>query len=106
MNAPAPLTIAEIPRPRAHDAHLLGALFDAAAAYQSGAHYRDLLRFVARMRRFSPFNAVLHEKPETVSSAYLAGFIEAGEPIGRTLDVERVMRAEGAEGGARGEGQD
>ena len=65
MNAPAPLAIAEIPRPRAHDARLLGTLFDEAAAYQSGAHYRDLLRFVSRMRRFSPFNAVLlhRQKP-------------------------------------------
>ena len=65
MNAPAPLAIAEIPRPRAHDARLLGTLFDEAAAYQSGAHYRDLLRFVSRMRRFSPFNAMLlhRQKP-------------------------------------------
>ena len=55
----------EIPPSRAHDARLLGTLFEDAAAYQSGAHYRDLLRFVARMRRFSPFNAMLlhRQKP-------------------------------------------
>ena len=36
-----------------------------AAAYRSSAQYRDLLRFVARMRRFSPFNAALlhRQKP-------------------------------------------
>ena len=65
MNAPAPLAIAEIPRPRAHESRLLGTLLDDAAAYRSSAHYRDLLRFVARMRRFSPFNALLlhRQKP-------------------------------------------
>ena len=31
-----------------------------------------------------------------VSDAYLSGFIEAGEPIERTLEVDRVMRAAGA----------
>ena len=36
------------------------------------------------------------------SDAYLAGFIEAGEPIGRSLDVERVMRAAGAVEGVMG----
>lgn len=68
MNAPAlaPGANADIPPlGRAHDEHLLGTLFDEAAAYQSGAHYRDLLRFVVRMRRFSPFNAMLlhRQKP-------------------------------------------
>ena len=55
----------EIPRPRADDARLLGTLFEDAAAYRSSAQYRDLLRFVARMRRFSPFNAMLlhRQKP-------------------------------------------
>ena len=55
----------EIPRPQAHDARLLGTLFEDAAAYRSSAQYRDLLRFVARMRRFSPFNAMLlhRQKP-------------------------------------------
>lgn len=40
-------------------------MLDDAAAYPSGAHYRDLLAFVARMRRFSPFNAMLlhRQKP-------------------------------------------
>ena len=65
MNAAAPLAIAQIPRPRAHESRLLGTLLDDAAAYRSSAHYRDLLRFVARMRRFSPFNALLlhRQKP-------------------------------------------
>ena len=31
-----------------------------------------------------------------VSDAYLSGFIEAAEPLERTLDVDRVMRAAGA----------
>ena len=39
---------------------------------------------------------------EPVSDAYLSGFIEAGEPIGRFLDVERVMRAAGAVEGVMG----
>ena len=39
---------------------------------------------------------------EPVSDAYLAGFIEAGESISRTLDVERVMRAAGAVEGVMG----
>ena len=45
--------------------HLLGRLFDEAAAYQSGAHYKALLRFIVRMRCFSPFNAMLlhRQKP-------------------------------------------
>lgn len=36
-----------------------------AAAYRSSAQYRDLLHFVARMRRFSPYNAALlhRQKP-------------------------------------------
>ena len=65
MNAAAPGAIAEIPRPRAHDAHLLDAMLDDAAAYRSSTHYWDLLRFVTRMRRFSPFNALLlhRQKP-------------------------------------------
>ena len=67
MNAPAPLVISEI-KPlssRADESRLLGTLFDDAAAYQSGPHFRDLLRFVVRMRRFSPFNAMLlhRQKP-------------------------------------------
>ena len=33
---------------------------------------------------------------EPGSDAYLAEYIKAGEPIGRTLDVERVVRAAGA----------
>ena len=37
-----------------------------------------------------------------VSDAYLSGFIEAGEPIERTLDVDRVMRAAGAVEGVMG----
>ncbi len=37
-----------------------------------------------------------------VSDAYLSGFIEAGESISRTLDVERVMRAAGAVEGVMG----
>ena len=43
----------------------LGRMLDDAAAYRSSAHYRDLLRFVVRMRRFSPFNAMLlhRQKP-------------------------------------------
>ena len=40
-----------------------------------------------------------------VSDAYLAGFIEAGDPIGRSLDVERVMRAAGAVEGVMGLGE-
>ena len=65
MNAPAPGVNDELLRPRAHDARLLDTLFDDAAAYRSSAHFRDLLRFVVRMRRFSPFNAMLlhRQKP-------------------------------------------
>ena len=61
----APLAGAATPRPPKDDARLLGALLDEAAAYQSGVHYRELLAFVARMRRFSPFNALLlhRQKP-------------------------------------------
>ena len=64
-DAAAPGAIAEIPRPRAHDAHLLDAMLDDAAAYRSSTHYLDLLRFIVRMRRFSPFNALLlhRQKP-------------------------------------------
>lgn len=47
------------------EALALSRMLDDAAAYQCGAHYRDLLRFVARMRRFSPYNALLlhYQKP-------------------------------------------
>ena len=40
-------------------------MLDDAAAYRSSTHYLDLLRFVTRMRRFSPFNALLlhRQKP-------------------------------------------
>ena len=57
MNPPAPASDVE--------AAALARMLDDAAAYQCGAHYRDLLRFVARMRRFSPYNALLlhRQKP-------------------------------------------
>ena len=35
----------------------------------------------------------------------MSGFIEAGASIGRTLDVERVMRAAGAVEGVMGLGE-
>ena len=55
MNPPAPDV----------EAAALAGMLDEAAAYQSGPEYRDLLRFVARMRRFSPYNAMLlhRQKP-------------------------------------------
>ena len=65
QSALAPGATGEIPRPRADDARLLGTLFEDAAAYQCGPHFRELLRFIVRMRRFSPFNAMLlhRQKP-------------------------------------------
>ena len=44
MNPPAPASDGE--------AMALARMLDDAAAYQCGAHYRDLLRFVARLRRW------------------------------------------------------
>ena len=65
QSALAPGATGEIPPSRAHDARLLGTLFEDAAAYQCGPHFRELLRFIVRMRRFSPYNAMLlhRQKP-------------------------------------------
>ena len=51
---------------------LVGSLIDEALAYGSSADYQKLLRFVARMRRFSPFNAALlyRQKPGLSFATY------------------------------------
>ena len=68
-------------------------MFDEAAAYQSGAYYQDLLRFVVRMRRFSPFNALLlhRQKPglsfATTARDWLARWKRAVKEDARPLVV-------------------
>lgn len=52
---------------------MVGSLVSDALAYRSSDDYQDLLRFVVRMRRFSPFNAaLLHRQKPGLSYATFA----------------------------------